>query len=165
MDYLVYAVYGSNLLRERFLAYIKGGEFEGREYSGCTDKTKPEDLGWRIVPYRLYFAKRSPRWDDKGVAFLSCEEEPNPEYHTVVRLWKIKQSQFECIWEQEGRGFYHKKLTLGEIDGMKIVTITGCHYQERNEPSERYLNVIRRGLKETTGWDDEKIEDYLRRFI
>ncbi|MGC8852183.1 MAG: hypothetical protein ACP5P0_01105 [Hydrogenobacter sp.] len=48
---------------------------------------------------------------------------------------------------------------------MKIVTITGCHYQERNEPSERYLNVIRRGLKETTGWDHEKIEDYLRRFI
>ena len=48
------------------MVYIKGGYFEGKFYTGSTDKQEPEDLGWMYVPYRLYFAKKSPRWDNKG---------------------------------------------------------------------------------------------------
>jgi hypothetical protein len=29
MEYVIYAAYGSNLLTERLLAYIKGGSFRG----------------------------------------------------------------------------------------------------------------------------------------
>ena len=29
MEYVIYAAYGSNLLRERLLTYIKGGKFRG----------------------------------------------------------------------------------------------------------------------------------------
>jgi len=97
MNKLIYAAYGTNLLKERFMVYIQGGKFKKIEYSGCTDKTEPEDLGWQYVPYRLYFAKQSPRWHDSGVAFLSFEKEINPDYYAVVRLWKISQSQFEDI--------------------------------------------------------------------
>ncbi len=45
MKYLIYAAYGSNMLKERFMVYIKGGEFEGNPYPGSTDKSEPEDLG------------------------------------------------------------------------------------------------------------------------
>lgn len=75
MKNILYAVYGSNLYRERFIYYIKGGQFEGNTYRGCNDKTEPEDYGYLFIPYRLYFAKESPRWDGKGIAFLTCEKE------------------------------------------------------------------------------------------
>ncbi len=42
MSHVIYAAYGSNLLKERFLAYIKGGTFMGIHYEGCRDKTEPD---------------------------------------------------------------------------------------------------------------------------
>ena len=58
MDKVIYAAYGSNLLKERFLVYIKGGEFEGKNYKGCKDKTDPVNLGWMYVP---------TGWDDDRI--------------------------------------------------------------------------------------------------
>ncbi|MFN3599131.1 MAG: hypothetical protein ACK4VK_05285 [Aquificaceae bacterium] len=163
MEYLIYAAYGSNLLKKRFMYYIEGGTYRGKEYKGSCDKTEPIDLGFMLIPYRLYFAKRSPRWDNKGVAFISCETEPDKEYHTVVRLWKVSRIQFDDIHEQEGKGWYNVKLYLGNMGGMKIYTFTGCWKDEENSPSEEYLNVIKKGLKETTNWSDEEIENYLEK--
>ncbi len=161
---VIYAAYGSNLLKERFMVYINGGKFQNKDYKGCIDKTPPEDLGWQYVPYRLYFAKHSSRWNNGGVAFLSCEEEPNPDYHAVVRLWKVSQSQFEDIHDQEGKGWYNKIILIGEKDGLEIKTITGCWTNELNKPSEKYLETIKQGLRETTCWD-KKIEDYLNKAL
>jgi len=113
MKYLVYATYGSNLLKKRFMVYIKGGNFDGRDYKGSSDKSEPKDLNWMYVPYRLYFAKKSSTWDNKGVAFLSCRKETDPDHYAVVRLWKISETQFEDIHEQEGKK-YDKIITLEE---------------------------------------------------
>ncbi len=162
---IIYAVYGSNLLKERFMIYIKGGWYKGQKYRGCRDKTEPIDKGWIFIPYCLYFAKQSLRWGRKGVAFITCEEEKDKNYHTVVRLWEITEEQFNEIWNQEGREWYHKKLCLGEEGGIKIYTITGCWLDEINLPSKEYLEVIKSGLKETTNWDNEKIEKYLEKFL
>ncbi len=43
MKYLIYAVYGLSLLKERFMFYMKGGNFEGKYYTGSADKSEPED--------------------------------------------------------------------------------------------------------------------------
>lgn len=165
MRYLIYAVYGSNLLKERFWVYIKGGEYYGQKYKGSSDNTEPESLGWMYVPHRLYFAKNSVRWDNKGVAFLSCKIEQDNNYHAIVRLWKVSEQQFNDIREQEGKTWYNQELELGEKDGLVIKTITGNWENEINEPSEKYLGVIRKGLRETTGWSDEQIKEYLKKFI
>jgi len=162
---IIYAVYGSNLLKERFMAYINGGIYDGRHYAGCKDKKKPEDLGYTFVPYRLYFAKESSRWDGKGVAFLTCKEKENDEYHTLVRRWKITDDQFKDIWKQEGKTYYHVKIYLGKKDGIEIYTLTGCWLKEKNKPGEKYLHYIKCGLKETTGWPYEKIEQYISKFL
>lgn len=165
MKNILYAVYGSNLCRERFYIYIKGGKFKGNSYQGCKDQTEPENYGNRFVPYRLYFAKESSKWHKKGVAFLTCEKEENKEYHVLVRLWKITKEQFDCIWRQEGKSFYHSKLYLGEKEGLEIYTLTGCWLEERNRPAEEYLNWIRIGLKETIVWTDKEIEKYISKFL
>jgi hypothetical protein len=165
MKYIIYAGYGSNLLKERFIVYIKGGKFCGKFYSGSRDKTDPIHLGWVYVPHRLYFAKISPRWQNKGVAFLSCEEEENINFHAVVRLWRVSEIQFEDIKEQEGESWYGSELILGEIGGLEIKTFTGNWENEKNKPSQEYLQVIKRGLKETTFWEDSKIDEYLYKFL
>ena len=164
MKKLLYAAYGSNLLKERFMVYIKGGEFNGRHYDGCVDKTEPEDYGYIKVPYRIYFAKKSFRWRQMGVAFMDYREEENEEYHAVVRLWKISEKQFECLNEQEGKSLYNKILILGKKDNLEIKTITGDYLKEIKKPSNEYLDIIKKGLKETTNWSDDKIQDYLNKF-
>ncbi|WP_049685900.1 hypothetical protein [Thermoanaerobacter kivui] len=164
-EVIYYGAYGSNLLRERFLVYIKGGVYEGKVYEGCRDKTEPVAMGWMYVPYRLYFAKCSPRWENKGIAFLSCKKETNLEFYSVIRLWKITEEQFYDIQKQEGKSWYNYILELGEKDGVKIKTITGCWTNEIQSPSEKYLKIIKKGLKETTNWDDEKIRTYLMKFL
>lgn len=165
MKQLIYAVYGSNLLEKRFMVYINGGEYRGKKYEGCRDKTKPEWLGWIYVPYRLYFAKKSERWDNGGVAFLCCEKEPDSKYHTIVRLWKISEEQFEDIHEQEGKDWYNNVLFLGKIGELEIKTITGCWKDELNAPCLDYLDVMKKGLEEIMKWSDEEIENYLKKFF
>jgi len=96
------------------MVYINGGEYRGETYKGCRDKTEPEEFGWMYVPYRLYFAKKSSRWGNGGVAFLSCKKEFDSKYHTIVRLWKISEEQFEDIHKQEGKSRYNTILFLGK---------------------------------------------------
>jgi hypothetical protein len=144
------------------MVYIKGGEFMGYHYVGCRDKTEPESLGWMFVPHRLYFAKKSPRWQGGGVAFL--EKDPNPQYRVVVRLWKVSKEQFEDIKAQEG-GWYNQELPLGEKEGLEIRTITGDWLDELNRTSPEYLYVIERGLRETTGWNRKEVRRYLEKWL
>ncbi|MEM4141288.1 MAG: hypothetical protein QXG36_09310 [Nitrososphaeria archaeon] len=61
--------------------------------------------------------------------------------------------------------WYHKILHLGEKDGLEIKTFTGCWENETNPPSEKYLNCIKKGIKETTSWDDERIKNYINIFL
>lgn len=138
MSYLIYAAYGSNLLKKRFMVYIKGGNFRNNAYKGSKDKSEPEDWGWTRVPYRLYFAKSSSLWDNKGVAFLSTKNEVNPEMFAVVRLWKISYQQFKDIQMQEG-SWYLYTLHLGCIGGLPILTITSENELTHNLPSDNYL--------------------------
>ena len=74
MEYVIYAAYGSNLLTERLLTYIKGGKFRGlpKWHTGCPDKTEPLSLGWKRISYRVYFGGYSGSWEG-GVALLSTE--------------------------------------------------------------------------------------------
>ncbi|QQD13967.1 hypothetical protein [Sphingobacterium sp. UDSM-2020] len=61
-----YACYSSNLLDERFLCYIKGGQPAGAKtvYGGCLDKTLPFDSEDMYINSDLYFARASKNWDN-----------------------------------------------------------------------------------------------------
>jgi hypothetical protein len=159
-----YVGYGSNLCEERFLCYILGGQFKwgGRKTEGCRDKTPPRANESIIIPFSLYFAKKSKCWQDGAVAFISALEEQDPANYTYARMWKITAEQFECVWKQEGKGWYNEYMPLGQhADGTPIVTITSRELLDVNKPSEQYIRTVTLGLKETYNLDDAHIVEYL----
>lgn len=148
-DYIWYASYGANLLYERFTKYIKGGvcKYNGVSYVGCRDKSLPINSRPINIPYKMYYGNKSSSWGHAGVSFLDIERTGQ----TLGRMYLITREQLEDISRQEGRGenWYNKSVVLGEHEGIEIVTITNKSKRSSFKPSDQYLEVIRRGLKDT----------------
>ncbi|MGM9530919.1 gamma-glutamylcyclotransferase family protein [Intestinibacter sp.] len=135
-EHIWYASYGSNINYERFMRYI----------NKCTDKTAPIESKPIAINHRMYFAQESSWWDEKGVAFIDAKEDQNEK--TLGKMYLITKEQFEKIKYQEG-GWYQNQLSLSKYDGKDIVTFTDFDIEAIREPSERYLDVIKKGILET----------------
>ena len=144
-----YAVYGSNLLYERFSNYILGGvcPFNEKEYPGCTDKTMPIKNQPYEIPFNMYYGNAMSSWGQGGVSFLDISQPGK----SLGRIYLITKEQFREINEQEGSSerWYHHTLALGELEGIPIMTVTNQHKRPVHPPSDAYLEVLRLGLKET----------------
>ena len=190
-EYVWYASYGSNLLRERFMCYIKGGRPEGSTstYKGCSNKEPPIGDKRITIPHELYFAKESDIWENKGVAFIRSTKDHHAQ--TLGRMYLITRKQFTQVVRQENsRGskdtsiqidfetavkngeslippcWYGRIIFLGNEDGYPIFTFTArWEYDEiiPNPPGEEYRGIIEKGLKEAYGMSDEEITAYLRK--
>lgn len=187
-NYVWYASYGSNLLRDRFLCYILGGTPEGakRQNTGTPDKSLPlEDQPVRMN-HSLYFAERSESWQGGGVAFISPERSPSDV--TLGRMYLITAEQFVGVVRQEnglepedaslevpldtiveqgeveiGDSWYGKVLCLGQEKGYPILTFTSpksIHEVLPTTPGENYLRTIGRGLIEAYGLTPEEVAEY-----
>lgn len=167
-DYVWYVAYGSNMLKERFLHYIRGGAFEdgGTEHEACKDLTNPLDSRAYEIPYDMYFGNRSVSWGGKGVSFLDITR---PGMAKGV-AYLISREQFEHIARQENGGrppedscrWYNKRVPLGIINGCEVVTITNNELREYNEPEEAYLQTLMRGLRANNAdISEEEIKEYL----
>lgn len=157
-----YVGYGSNLLRERFLYYILGGQFPlgGSKAQKCSDSSLPTGDRTCIIHHALYFARSASHWKNGGVAFILPDEDESS--HTYGRMWKITEEQFLHIRVQEGRTWYDKKIPLGQDEnGIPIWTITSTSTLKPNKPSDNYLKTIVAGLKETYHLDNQGIIKYL----
>lgn len=162
--YVWYACYGSNLSKERFLLYIKGGNcrYNDRYYVGCEDKGEPIKDRPVTIPHRLYFGNVSQSWYGGGVAFIDLKR--NTEEKTLGRMYLITEEQFKQVQKQEGPGpnWYGMVLELGEVDGYKIKTFTSEEIRPANLPDKRYLEVFSIGLKETyPKMGENAIKEYL----
>lgn len=135
-NYLWYASYGSNLNYNRFMDYI----------NSCDDTTPPIASKQVLINHKLYFANKSCIWENKGVAFIDPKEDKNEV--TLGRMYLITKDQFEQIKLFEGSK-YQNKVRLGTYDGKEIVTFTDYEVNEENLPSERYVEIIQKGLRET----------------
>lgn len=146
--YVWYASYGSNMLEERFMCYIKGGYFapNDRHYDGCKDKTPPLDSMPVIIPYEMYYGQSSPSWQDSGVSFIDTDV-PG---HSLGRMYLITEEQFKDIHKAEGPSacWYDLVVNFGEFDGHPLMTFTNSTRREENEPSKEYLKVIQMGVSE-----------------
>ncbi len=178
-----YAAYGSNLLAERFLAYLNGGSVPGSDapQRGLVDRTPPRRWRRCRLHHRLVFAGRSTRWN-AGVCFLDPHRRVDPP-PTLGRAWMLAAHQVVGVWEQENRGlapevvdwerlrtvghldakegWYGRLLHLGRLEGRDLVTITCARLPEVNEPSEPYLEVVTRGLGESWGLSSAEAARYL----
>lgn len=148
--YIWYVCYGSNLLRERFLYYIKGGTYPvtGKTHRGCVNKTEPKISISYTLPYPMYFGNKSPGWDNGGAAFLDADKKD--EAAAPGRAYLVTKEQFAEIWDQEGRSWYDHRISLGfDNNGIEFVTFTGKTRRPENPPSKKYLEVIKLGSIET----------------
>ncbi len=166
-EHVWYAGYGSNLNRQRFLCYILGGTpaLGSKNHKGSRDAALPAEDRILTVKHGLYFAlpdghARTENWGPGGVAFIDPETDRDAD--TICRIWRLSRGQYEDVREQEGRTWYDKEITLGEADGVPILTVShGRRLEPTMPPSPAYLKTIAMGLKETAGLSDEEIADYL----
>lgn len=185
-DKIWYACYGSNILEERFLCYIKGGQPKGATttYEGCMDKTLPADNEDFYICSELYFARESSNWDNGGVAFVRTLFEPQAS--TIGRIFLITKGQLTDIARQETKtkteltidfdkavedgsyifkrpSWYGNLLYLGQQSELPIFTLTNENdLQPLIKPSRNYLKTICRGIREAHNFDSKTIFEYLR---
>ena len=184
-----YAVYGSNLLRERFRTYLEGGSFppNPRIHPRCpTGATIGDDRPFQLQ-FELCFAHESDDWKG-GVAFVGIERDVR--HRTLGRAYLLRLSQLIHIARGENgasgiirisreslsrepsnirdKGWYRVLLPCASINGVPVVTLTGRPEETypRNSPSDAYRNTIRQGLRETYScMSDTAIDEYLQRAI
>ncbi|MCB2298529.1 gamma-glutamylcyclotransferase [Clostridium tagluense] len=148
-DFVWYASYGSNLIYERLISYIKGGKckFNGVNYEGCRNKSLPKDTRPVTIPYKMYYGNESSPWGSGGISFLDTQSRGQ----SLGRMYLITEEQFEDISKQEGsdENWYNQSLSLGDYNGVEIVTITNKNRRPSHNPSDNYLEVVRMGIKET----------------
>ena len=162
-EYVWYVSYGSNMLYNRFICYIEGGQFEGsgsyRE--ACEDTSAPFESKAIDIPYDMYFGNYSGSWEGCGVSFLDTSKQG----HALGVAYLLTREQFEHVAAQENGGrypegygsWYENIKTLGEMDGYEMVTITNDELRPYNEPCEDYLNTLKRGIREN--WPEKSEED------
>jgi len=185
-DKVWYACYGSNLLEERFLCYIRGGQPAGAKtvYGGCVDKTLPSESEDMHINCELYFARASKNWDNGGVAFIRTTS--NPTVSTMGRIYLITKGQLIDIAKQETKtvsdleidfnkailegahlfkekSWYGNLLYIGQHNDYPLFTLTNeSDNQPETKPSIGYLKTICLGIKQTHGFEDAIILDYLK---
>ena len=170
-EYLWYVSYGSNMLRERFMCYIKGGVYGCSRYRRpCGDTSGPLAVKTIEIPYDMYFANSSGSWNYCGVSFLDTTRKGK----SLGVAYLITREQFVHITGQEnGRrdarescGWYDDIIHLGKMDGFDMMTFTNRELRPNNEPSEQYLDTLTMGIRQN--WpemSDEEIEEYLKSCI
>jgi hypothetical protein len=189
-DYwLWYVGYGSNLLRERFLHYVRGGWHAGRgkRHPGCRDATLPAADGPLRIPGALYFAPiPGGGWSGGGAAFLA----PEADGVVLARRYLITAEQFADVLLQENGedpraprtaldlvalgptggvvpfrgGPYSRVVRLADVEGRPALTFTSVEDRraEAVPPGETYVGTIARGLRETyPNLDADGIVPYL----
>jgi hypothetical protein len=176
-----YCSYGSNLLFERFRLYIEGGEaaIVKKSYRGCNDPTLPERSEGYIIPYELYFSKKSRQWENGGVAFIAHGERRTAK--TYCRIYRISADQFREVVQQENGlpadasgiridfeallaagtvligspeeyKWYGKLICVGMKENIPVITFTAkwdISETDFSPPGLNYLSTIIKGLKET----------------
>jgi hypothetical protein len=162
-----YVAYGSNLLRARFLSYLEGNHEEFGAHVGARNPSPPSEDRPFELRHRIFFAGTSLRWG-APVTFLSLEETAEPVTHG--RGYLLEWTQLEDVLAQENGahlglrlpelpergehlelttdGKYNAVLRFDDHEGHPVVTATTVRRFDRGQPSDLYIETMRRGLAE-----------------
>jgi tetratricopeptide (TPR) repeat protein len=165
-----YATYGSNLHTERFMLYLNGGDYLGRNYQsriGGDPETVPESREITI-PHPLYFGLVKRSGTDLSRTFVESDmpgETPGKAYRLTIDQFKwvawqenggktpnvsLSGSSFSTASLIRDSGPYSWMLTLPSLgDEVPVVTLTSKSRREWRQPEKEYVDTIRLGIKET----------------
>jgi hypothetical protein len=191
MSHVWYVSYGSNMSADRFACYIEGGLPPGgsRENPGARDRRLPARTIPVDLPGTVYFAGESPQWGG-GVAFYDhaapggaaargylvtaeqfadiAAQEMYRAPHDGNPLAELVRSPLDGGRHQVGPGRYETLLEVGRHEDLPLLTFTSPHgrdHVEHTRPTEAYLATVRDGLRQSRGWDDERITSYLETIV
>ena len=182
MKHVWYVAYGSNLSRERFCHYIRGGQPDGsqRHLPGCRDTSDPLDSFGVLIDGGVYFAGHSSGWR-AGIAFY----DPHSRGQVAARAYLVTAEQFVDVLAQETRqspgitldlapafrgaryskgvGGYSMLIRVGEHREVPLMTFTRDPDTVPGlaAPSAAYLATMATGLREAHGWSPMQIHRYL----
>jgi hypothetical protein len=181
-----YVSYGSNMAADRLACYLEGGCPPGgsRTNPGARDQRPPARSVPVDLPGTTYFAGESPQWGG-GVAFYD-HETPG---RTAARAFLVTAGQLADIAAQEmyrlpadgdpveelvlgpldggrhhlGPGRYETLVEVGTYDDRPLLTFTAPHgadQVEHTRPAPAYLAMMATGLRESLGWDEQRVSGY-----
>jgi hypothetical protein len=174
-----YAAYGTNLSTARLSCYLSGGRPPGaaRLYEGCRDPSPPQDVRPVELRGRLSFAGESSVWGG-GMAFLASSADG--VVHARAYLLRLEQLGdlvaqearqrvgADLVLEVDGRPTRHGLsrtydvlLDVGELDGHRMLTLTGSSVPPANAPSASYVRTMLEGLADGFGLDADARVAYL----
>lgn len=147
-DLVWYVCYGSNLCYERFMRYI----------NGCKDKSEPIKKEKFEIPYDLYFAEYTGLWGG-AKAFIDITK-PGKAYGVK---YLITREQYEEVKLKEGSS-YKTKVNFGkDKDGIDQLSFTQTAYKrDGNKPSQKYINIIIKGLLENYNLNMDEAFFYIK---
>lgn len=187
-----YVSYGSNMAADRLSAYLAGGTPTGgrRANPGARDATPPRRSEPVDLPGALYFAGESTQWGG-GVAFYDHDATDRGPTH--ARAYLVTVAQFADVAAQEmyrvpadgdpveqvlldgfsgrhevGPGRYETLVEVGRLEGLPLLVFTSPHGIDavpHTRPSEGYVAVLARGLRESRGWDTARVAAYVGRVV
>lgn len=179
-----YAGYGSNLLRERFLAYMQGGRPpnapEHVVEAGARDASPPQAEICTEIDFGISFGGDSRRWGG-GVAFIDPRTGSGKSF---VRAYLVTVEQLEDLHRQENSASavrpmdldrliadgtqrlhdaHYPNLLVGAMhsDGRPIVVIAGDAPPPTTVPGIAYLRTMAQGLSDGFRLSADDVVDYL----
>ncbi len=123
-----YVCYGSNLLEERFLCYVRGGVIPGNTLSerGAQDPTLPVRSEKCTIDHELFFSTPSKKWFGSGVAYINSQ--------------KIKQAgKGKAVNDLDSRGYsrlFARGVTLGRRYLITLEQFLDVVRQENSLPAD-----------------------------
>lgn len=189
-----YVSYGSNMSQERLTCYLEGGCPPGgnRHNPGARDPRPPRHSIGVELPGSVYFAGHSSQWGG-GIAFYD-HTTPGPAAAraylvTAQQFADIAAQEMHRVpdpddpieeivlggldpdlegWHHVGSGHYETLVEVGRVAGAPMLTFTAPHglgHVDHHDPSPAYLAMLRAGLREAHGWDDEELDQYFARVL
>lgn len=181
-----YAGYGSNLLADRFAAYMVGApppnSPDGIAESGARDSSAPRAEWCGEIDVPIVFAGESSKWGGGGVAFIDQAARGEPAF---VRAYLVTVEQLEDLHRQENRspvvhavdtaalvrdgyvrlheGFYSDLVVAATHpdDGRPIVVVAGPTMPKLRAPDISYLRTMASGLSTDFDLSQTDIAEYL----
>ena len=189
-----YVCYGSNLLEERFLCYVRGGVIPGNTLSerGAKDTTPPVKSEKCMIDHELFFSTPVKKWFGSGVAYIDPQKTEELQTVTLGRRYLITLEQFLDVVRQENSlledcelpidfdklkaagsqvvlpgSYYGRLLYLGDAENFPMYSFTCIPDMEKMEKAPLfgpYYDVIAAGLQETFGMNEVEVTKYLKRY-
>ena len=138
-----YVCYGSNLLEERFLCYIKGGMIPGntRSERGAKDTTLPVRSEKCTIDHELFFSTPVKKWFDSGVAYINPRKSAEGRDRIAFKPRETGKEMVQNAIPESSQLIGNNQVTLGRRYLITLGQFLDVVRQENALPADQELSI------------------------